>query len=137
MSSTVKNGISLWGIDIKQEKIDGIYVKRITEYPILCDCGYRRKIGAGMWQPQKIYRKLNFIISPIDDNFGYKCMNDGGKSGGVEPIWSTELNSITKDDNIMWECIERNEASYFYHHFYYLCAGCGRMLIGDEEENGS
>ena len=45
MSSTVKNGISLWIVNIEDVVIEGIRTKKITSYPALCDCGYTRPIG--------------------------------------------------------------------------------------------
>lgn len=133
MGSTVKNGISLWDMKINQDKVDGSWIKQITQDPVLCPCGYTRKLGARRWEPEKTwYHKLDAIISPVDDNYSYKCINDGGKSGAEMPEWNTELNSITQDGEVMWQCIERKIASYFYHHYYYLCEGCGNMMIGDE-----
>ena len=45
MTSTVRNGISLWNYKVEEIITDGIKSRKITAHPVLCDCGYTRAIG--------------------------------------------------------------------------------------------
>lgn len=60
------------------------------------------------WKPNITYYPFQYVRPTVENGFQYAAV-DGGKSGSVEPTWSTTINATVGDGTIQWTAVPVDE----------------------------